>query len=175
MSHPSKDCEVDEEMSVIFRPPIVRSGTAALDRALFSKTVDLAAAAVQDNKFISPYRKSLQAGRELLHADRISPISPHPDKALADQGRKCFLLNPSVKPEGSITHARRVVFRARVLTPTFTLTAPDTWGPVLKDGVQKQELTVIPYVLQLGYDYWNFRTRCPCLCLLHSCFGSLTC
>lgn len=37
------------------------------------------------------------------------------------------------------------------------LTAIDTWGPVLKDGVQKQELTVFPYELQLDYDYWNYR------------------
>jgi hypothetical protein len=40
---------------------------------------------------------------------------------------------------------------------TCSVTAPDTWGPVLKDGVQKQELTVIPYELQLDYDYWNYR------------------
>jgi hypothetical protein len=32
---------------------------------------------------------------------------------------------------------------------------------LLKDGVQKEELTVIPYELQLGYDYWNFRKTDP--------------
>jgi hypothetical protein len=35
--------------------------------------------------------------------------------------------------------------------------APETWGPVLKDGVQKEELTVIPYELQLDYNYWAYR------------------
>ncbi|KAK4128214.1 hypothetical protein N657DRAFT_638639 [Parathielavia appendiculata] len=118
----------------IFRPPIVRTGTAALNRALFSKTVDIAAAAVLDNRLISKYRKSLETGREILHAERISPIRPHPDKALAEQGRKCLLLNPSVRPEAS-----------------------DTWGPVLKEGVANEELTVVPYALQLDYDYWTYR------------------
>ena len=84
----------------IFRPPIVRSGTAALNRALFTKKINLAAAAIQDPKFITQYRPRLQSGSELLRVDRISPVRSHPDKALADQGRKCLLLNPSVKPEG---------------------------------------------------------------------------
>ncbi|KAK4101705.1 hypothetical protein N658DRAFT_496143 [Parathielavia hyrcaniae] len=118
----------------IFRPPIVRTGTAALNRALFSKTVDIAAAAVLDNRLISKYRKSLDAGKEILHVDRVSPIRPHPDKALAEQGRKCLLLAPSVRPEAS-----------------------DTWGPVLKEGVDKKELTVVPYELRLDYDYWTYR------------------
>lgn len=99
MSQPVEDSHVDGEMS-IFRPPIVRSATAALNRSLFSKTVGLAAAAVRDPKLISHYRKTLQAGKELLNADRISPVRPHPDKALADQGRKCLLLKTGVKAEG---------------------------------------------------------------------------
>lgn len=40
-------------------------------------------------------------------------------------------------------------------SPAFS--ASETWGPVLRDGVQKQELTVIPYELQLDYDYWSYR------------------
>ncbi len=44
------------------------------------------------------------------------------------------------------------------MSPT---TAADTWGPLLKEGVQKQELAVIPYELQLDYDYWNFRMTDP--------------
>jgi tRNA (guanine37-N1)-methyltransferase len=30
---------------------------------------------------------------------------------------------------------------------------------VLKDGVDKKELTVVPYELQLDYDYWTYRTE----------------
>ncbi len=95
--------EKQVEMSTtdnMFRPPLVRSGTAALNRALFSKKINLAAAAVQDPKLISQYRPRLQSGKELLHLDRISPVRPHPDEALAKQGRKCLLLNPNVKVEG---------------------------------------------------------------------------
>ncbi len=86
------------EMS-IFHPPIVRTGTAALNRALFSQTIGLAAAALKDIKLIPHYRKALQSGREILHADRISPIRPHPDQKEV----KCLLLNPSVKPEGEFS------------------------------------------------------------------------
>ncbi|KAK3906868.1 putative undecaprenyl pyrophosphate protein [Staphylotrichum tortipilum] len=121
------------EMS-IFHPPIVRTGTAALNRALFTQTIGLAAATLSDTKLIPHYRKALQAGRELLHADRISPICHHPDQTLASKGTKCLLLNPSVKPEAS-----------------------NTWGPILTEGVQKKELTVFPYQLHLDYDYWSFR------------------
>jgi hypothetical protein len=40
---------------------------------------------------------------------------------------------------------------------TWDLTASDTWGPVLREGVDKKELTVVPYELQLDYDYWTYR------------------
>ncbi|KXX76995.1 hypothetical protein MMYC01_206983 [Madurella mycetomatis] len=130
-------CDVQGEEKVdmsMFRPPIIRTGTAALNRALFTKKVDLAAAALHDARLIAQYRKILHSSKEILQVDRISPIRPHPDQTLARQGRKCLLLNPTIK-------ARE----------------PDTWGPTLKDGVEKEELTVIPYELQLDYDYWNYR------------------
>lgn len=96
-------CDVQGEETVemsMFRPPIVRTGTAALNRALFTKKVDLAAAAVHDARLIAKYRKALHAAKEILQVDRISPIRPHPDQALAAQGRKCLLLNPAVKAGG---------------------------------------------------------------------------
>jgi tRNA (guanine37-N1)-methyltransferase len=105
MSDPGNGYEVDGNM-IVFRCPIVRSGTAALNRAAFSKTVGVAAAALRDNKLISKYRKPLEAGREIFYADRISPVCLHPDKAIADQGLKCLLLNPNVKPEGRIARRR---------------------------------------------------------------------
>ncbi|KAK1757496.1 putative undecaprenyl pyrophosphate protein [Echria macrotheca] len=117
----------------MFRPPIVRSGASALNRALFSKKVNLAAAAVSDNRLISKYRQSLTASKEILLAERLSPVVSHPDQTVAAQGRKCLLLSPEVKPE-----------------------VPDTWGAVLKDGVQKQELSVMPYELELDYNYWSY-------------------
>lgn len=44
---------------------------------------------------------------------------------------------------------------------TCAFTASDTWGPLLKDGVEKQELTVVPYELKLDYDYWSYRMDGP--------------
>ena len=85
---------------VMFRPPIVRSGANALNRALFSKNIKLAAAAVNDNRLISKYRKALSDSKEILLADRLSPIVSHPDQSLAAQGRKCLLLNPNVSAQG---------------------------------------------------------------------------
>ena len=145
------------EMS-IFRPPIVRTGTAALNRALFTKKVGLAAAAVQDPRLISHYRKTLHSSGELLRVDRISPIRPHPDQALADQGRKCLLLNPSIKPGGWIAPSLTKHVASVSSADSVDFSASDTWGQLVKDGVQKQELTVIPYELLLDYDYWNYRT-----------------
>jgi len=87
-----------EQMAVL-RPPIVRSSLNALNRALFTKKINLAAAAVHDSRTISKYRKSLTGTREILTVERISPIVPHPDTTLRQQGKKCILLEPHVKPE----------------------------------------------------------------------------
>jgi len=118
----------DMSSSSLFTPPIVRSGTNAINRALFSKKLDLAAAAVHDARSISKWQKSLSRGRKLLHVPRISSVVVHPN-----DGKKCLLLNSTVKAP-----------------------APETWGPVLKEAVQLNEVSVVPYQLQLDYDYWSY-------------------
>ncbi|KAK6083816.1 tRNA methyltransferase trm5 [Seiridium cupressi] len=117
----------------LFRPPILRPFSGTLDRSLFSRTIPLAAATVDDNKNISRFRKELGKSKEILDVDRVSPIAPHPDAALASQGKRCLLLSPNVKVSES-----------------------STWGAVVKAGVEKNELTLIPYELKIGYDYFNF-------------------
>jgi tRNA (guanine37-N1)-methyltransferase len=89
-----------------FSPPIIRSASGVLDRALFSKTVSLAAAAVFDKKKISAWRGELQSTRELLVVDRLQIVRPHPDQAVASQGTKCLLLDPKVKIGGKMIHIR---------------------------------------------------------------------
>ncbi|KAK8125502.1 tRNA methyltransferase trm5 [Apiospora kogelbergensis] len=116
----------------VFRPVVTRAVSGVLDRSLFAKTIPLTAAIVSENKLISRYRKDLEKSKEILSAERISAIAPHPDQTLAAQGKKCLLLNPAVKPA-----------------------APDTWGAVLKEGVDKSELEVIPYSLNLDYEYFG--------------------
>ncbi|KAM7222251.1 putative undecaprenyl pyrophosphate protein [Rhypophila decipiens] len=121
-------------MAGFLRPPVVRSGAAALNKALFSKKLDLAAATIQDPRLIAKYRKALSESRELLRQERISPIVSHPEdvKTGGASGRKCLLLAPTVNPQ-----------------------VPGTWGPVLKEAVEKKDLDVIPYELELGYDHWS--------------------
>ena len=35
------------------------------------------------------------------------------------------------------------------------------WSGVLHELVQAEEVTVIPFALQLDYDYWTYRTTMP--------------
>jgi tRNA (guanine37-N1)-methyltransferase len=117
----------------LFRPAAIRSFSGVLDRSLFSKTIPLAAATVNSNQNIARYRRDLEKSKEILIAERVSSIAPHPDAALASQGKKCLLLNPSVKAA-----------------------QPETWGAVLKAGVDSNDLGVVPYGLKLDYEYYGF-------------------
>ena len=81
-------------------PPVLRSGAGALNRALFTRTFDLAAATVNDTKTIAHYRLSLLKTNELLRLDRLSSIVPNPDKDTASKGGKCLILSPGIKAEG---------------------------------------------------------------------------
>ncbi|KAI1143551.1 Met-10+ like-protein-domain-containing protein [Hypoxylon sp. FL0543] len=120
-------------MSSLLRPPVIRSGLGVLDRSLFSKTVNLAAAAVAERKNISAWRQKLQRENALLALERIPSVVPHPDQRLAAQGTKCLLLHPKIKAG-----------------------VPETWTPVVQEGVASKEIGVIPYDLSLGYDYWSY-------------------
>ena len=88
----------------LFRAPVLRSASgvpATLDRALFSKKVNLAAAKVVDPKNIAKYRNALQASWDILRVERISPVVPDVDKELAARGRRCLLLRPDIRPDGA--------------------------------------------------------------------------
>ena len=88
----------EEEMN-LFRPPLVKASTT-LNRALFAKTVNLAAARVSKPQDIGRYRKILESSKDILDVPRISPIIPDPDQSLAVQGRRCLLLRPGIKADG---------------------------------------------------------------------------
>ena len=87
-------------MAALIRPPIQRSAAAVLDRALFSKTIPIAAARVTDKKQISRCRTQLDKSRELLRLERLTVVRDDPDPILASKGGKCLLLKPEVKPNG---------------------------------------------------------------------------
>ncbi|KXJ95323.1 Met-10+ like-protein-domain-containing protein [Microdochium bolleyi] len=128
-----QDSSAETETAMAFRPPVVRSAAGILDRALFSKTIRLAAAAVNDKTKIAKWRKTLEKGNEMLHVERLQAIRPHPDPALAARGSKCLLLDARIKHDN-----------------------PETWGPCLKEAVGEQEVGVVPFDLTLQYDYWSY-------------------
>ncbi|KAH7370623.1 guanine-N(1)--methyltransferase-like protein [Rhexocercosporidium sp. MPI-PUGE-AT-0058] len=121
-----------ETMS-LFRPPIVRSASAALDRALFSKTIPIAAARVANLKNLSRFRQQLDKSKELMQLERVMNVRPDPDPVLAEKGGKCLLLKPEVKPED-----------------------PSTWSAALREAVKGEDVGVIPYDLKLDYNYWTY-------------------
>jgi tRNA (guanine37-N1)-methyltransferase len=87
-------------MSSLFRPPAARYTIGVLDRALFAKTVNLAAVSIADKKKIAQWRQSLQQEKTLLSAERLPCVIAHPDQTLASQGTRCLLLDPKVRPRG---------------------------------------------------------------------------
>lgn len=116
-----------------FSPPVLRSATTILDRSLFSQAFPLAAARVYDPKNLSRYRNELAKSREILKLERFLNIRPDPDPEIAARGGKCVLLAPQVKPED-----------------------PTSWSKLLQEAVKAKELKVLPYTLNLDYDYWNY-------------------
>lgn len=119
----------------MFRPPILRTASAVLDRSLFTKIFPIAAARVADHKLISPLRTKLDKSKELLRLDRVSAVRDDPDPTFGAKGGKCLLLRPEVKPED-----------------------PTTWSLILQQAVEAKELSVVPFELTLDYEYWNYRT-----------------
>ncbi|KAI1818439.1 Met-10+ like-protein-domain-containing protein [Poronia punctata] len=127
-------------MNSLFRPPIGRHTFGVLDRVLFKKTVDLAAAAVADKKKIASWRQQMEKDKALLVVERLSAVVNHPNPALAEQGSRCILLDPKIRPE-----------------------VRDTWTPSIHDGVSKREIDIIPYQLKLDYDFWTYEQVMRCL------------
>jgi tRNA (guanine37-N1)-methyltransferase len=113
----------------LFRPPIVRWAGAALDRSLFSKTIPIAAARILNIKNIARYRNEFVQTKEILQLERLLPIRPD----IEIPTTKVILLNPEVKPEDQ-----------------------KTWSKSLREGVEKEEVGIIPYELKLDYDHWNY-------------------
>ncbi|KAH8844880.1 hypothetical protein MCOR07_002444 [Pyricularia oryzae] len=116
----------------MFTPPIVRSAAATLNKALFTKKFNLAAASVREATKIASYRKALEKSGDALHVERVSVVQNDPGQNPATKGRKCILLRPGIEAA-----------------------VPETWGNVVSEGVKTDDLTVIPYELTLDYDHWT--------------------
>lgn len=133
------------------RPPTLRSAaltaSQTLNKALFTVTVEIAAARIQDNRHISKLQKALSGTKELFRIDRLASVVDDPETASTStaastetgvkakvQRSKCLLLNPTVSPS-----------------------KPESWSDVLRQAVEQKEVGVIPYQLTLDYDYWTAR------------------
>lgn len=112
---------------MLLRPPVVRSATGILDRALFSKTVPIAAARIFSNKDITKVRTQLEQSKDVLVLERIKTVRPDPDAALASKGSKCLLLNPEVKSEG-MRHAPCNRFEGLITGRFFNMEPNHTRG-----------------------------------------------
>lgn len=112
----------------MFRPPINRA-MRALDRSFFEKSIPISAARISDNKQISKYRTEL--GHDLLRLDRVSAVRSVRDSD--GQEGKALLLKPEVMPDDA-----------------------STWSPKLSELVKASQVSLLPYNLELDYDYWNY-------------------
>ena len=83
----------------MFRPPINRA-MRSLDRAFFLKKIPTSAARVYNNQQISKCRSELMKTRDSLFLDRFDNIRLDP-AADAPKGRKCIVLRPEIKPDGT--------------------------------------------------------------------------
>jgi tRNA (guanine37-N1)-methyltransferase len=84
----------------MFRPPLNRA-MRTLDRLFFSKSIPVSAARVFTNQHISQCRKELEKSADLLQVARLSSIIQDPDVQLANQGRRCLLLKPEIRHDGT--------------------------------------------------------------------------
>jgi tRNA (guanine37-N1)-methyltransferase len=80
-------------------------GMTTLDRSVFSKTFNLAAASIRDHRNIAKYKNQLTTDGLIFDRPRFRFLRPHPDSTLAAAGRKCLLLREQVKPDGSSSRA----------------------------------------------------------------------
>lgn len=88
------------DIAEMFRPPVNRA-MRALDRSFFKKTVPLSAARIHKNQDISQCRQQLMKSKDMLDLERLTAIHPDPDTTLASQGRKCLLLKPEIRHDGT--------------------------------------------------------------------------
>ncbi|KND90293.1 tRNA (guanine(37)-N1)-methyltransferase [Tolypocladium ophioglossoides CBS 100239] len=114
----------------LFRAPAAARAAKSLNRALFARTLPTAAACVRDNRLIAKYRKQLEKTREVLLLDKFDPIAADP---AGQQGGKCLVLKPDVKP-----------------------TAPETWSSDLQEASRLGDLKVVPFDVTIGYELWSY-------------------
>jgi tRNA (guanine37-N1)-methyltransferase len=144
--------EIDDSNTMLsLRPPLHRS-MRVLDRALFSKTIPLAAARVLDNKRISKLRLELNNQNLVPRIPRLPSVQPDPEPSIAQKGGKCLILNESVKPQG---RSGMNDWGDRETWSNFA-TEKSTWPSILSELVEAKEIGIVPYNLDIDYKYWKY-------------------
>ncbi|KAL8873022.1 MAG: hypothetical protein Q9174_001441 [Haloplaca sp. 1 TL-2023] len=114
----------------MFRPPINRA-MKTLDRSFFRKEIKLAAACVLDQKNISVLQKELD--RDMLWVPKVIPITQINSDLLPDKTARGLLLKPDIKVEDETS-----------------------WGLKIRDLVNKGEIIMTPYQLEMTYRSWRY-------------------
>ena len=129
----------------MFRPPVNRA-MQVLDRSFFKKRVSIGAAQIQDRKKISKIRSHLS--KDILGLERMQMIRD----VTEPNGRtgKALLLRPDIKHQGER-------FLKLCLTSWLMCKDPSTWSPILAQLVEAGEIKMMPFELDLDYDYWDYR------------------
>lgn len=135
----------------MFRCPVNRA-MRVLDRSFFSKRTPLTAARIFDKKNISKCRGELIASGDSFYLDRYASVRAD-DGEGGDPKRKCVLLKPEIKHDGLL---RRLTGRG-YSTANGEVDAR-TWTPKVKELLEKREIGLRPYTVELDYDYWKYRT-----------------
>ncbi|KAL9127211.1 MAG: hypothetical protein Q9217_003867 [Psora testacea] len=119
---------ITQDSSEMFRPPINRV-MRALDRSFFGKNIPISAAKVRDRKNVSRLRSDLQ--KDLLNLERMQSVQ-------------------------NVRNTQGEVGKALLLRPEIRLDDASTWSPRLSELVKTGDVALIPYELELNYDYWDY-------------------
>ncbi|KAF5013846.1 hypothetical protein FDECE_177 [Fusarium decemcellulare] len=136
----------------LFRAPAARAAQT-LDRSLFAKTLNAAAASVKENRLLSKYRKELEKSHEVLFMERFNPILPDPDPSLASQGKKCIVLAPQIRP--TYINTRKVDVMKSILPENLHDEIPsgfNTVGHVAHLNIRDQYLPYKNIIAQVLLD-----------------------
>ena len=106
-------------MNNLFRAPAARAAKT-LDRSLFFKQLPSTAAHVKSHQNLARYRSGLEKSKELLRLEKLKPVVPHPDPALAKQGERCLVLDPRVDPASKFDEKTIASLTCHSLTAIFS-------------------------------------------------------
>ena len=128
----------------MFRPPVNRT-MRVLDRPYFNTVFPIAAAKVGDWQKINGLKTRLR--KEMLELERRKPVENVSEAP--GEISKVILLKPHITPNGTS-------FLLNEWTGTDSIDE-STWSPTISDLVKSQDISIVPFDLELDYSYWQYR------------------